>query len=310
MDELPELNFIKHDEINQVLWNENLLKAENGNIYANFWYLDVVTKNKWDALISEDYKWLMPLPSKKKFGFRYLPTPIFVQQLGIYGPGPFTEEICNHFIKHLESNYDLIEYQLNHYNNYENRANFIITERKNLILKLENQTNEVKSAFSEGIKRKINKAIKSNLKVSSASIRSVIKLFQNYNETNIGNWDFKYYSLLDELYHMSSLRKIGICIGVYNEEGVLLTGAVVLEYKQTATFIFSGNSQEGKVKGALPFLISNYIENAPKHIAYFDFEGSDNEGLYQFYSGFGAKEFNYLHLKKNNLPFYIRLFKK
>jgi hypothetical protein len=310
MDELPVLSFVKHDEINQVLWNENILKSINGNVYANFWYLDVVTKNKWDAIISEDYKWLMPLPSKKKFGFNYLPTPVFVQQLGIYGPGPFTDEICNHFIKHLESNYDLIEYQINHFNKYKNKGNFEITERKNLILQLDNQVEEIKSAFSEGIKRKINKALKSNVKVSSASIRSVIKLFQNHNESNIGNWKFKNYMIFEELYHMSSLRKNAVCMGAYSEEGNLISGAVILEYKQTATFIFSGNSEEGKEKGALALLISNYIENAPKQISNFDFEGSDNEGLYQFYSGFGAKEFNYLHLKKNSLPFYIRLFKK
>jgi hypothetical protein len=310
MDEIPVLSFVKHDEINQVLWNENILKSVNGNVYANFWYLDVVTKNKWDAIISADYKWLMPLPSKKKFGFKYLPTPVFVQQLGIYGPGPFTEEICNHFLKHLESNYDLIEYQLNHANSIIIKSNYKLTERKNLILEITSANENIKLEYSEGIKRKINKAIKANLKVNTASIRSLIKLFQDYNESNIKDWDFKNYSVLEELYHMSSLRKIGICLGAYDQDGKLLSGAFILEYKNTATLLFSGNSEEGKEKGALTFLISNYIENAPKHISNFDFEGSDNEGLYQFYSGFGAKEFNYLHLKKNNLPFYIRIFKK
>lgn len=310
MDELPVLSFVKHDEINQILWNEHILKSINGNVYANFWYLDVVTKNKWDAIISADYRWLMPLPSKKKYGFKYLPTPVFVQQLGIYGHGPFTEEICNHFLMHLESNYDLIEYQLNHANSAVNSSNYKLTERKNLILEIAPTNENIKLEYSEGIKRKINKAIKANLKVNTASIRSLIKLFQDYNESNIKNWDFKNYSILEELYHMSSLRKIGICIGAYNPEGILLSAAVILEYKNTSTLLFSGNSKEGTEKGALTFLISNYIENAPEHISYFDFEGSDNEGLYQFYSGFGAKEFNYLHLKKNNLPFYLRIFKK
>jgi hypothetical protein len=310
MNEMPILSFVKHDEINQVLWNENILKSINGNVYANFWYLDVVTNNKWDAIISADYKWLMPLPSKKKFGFKYLPTPVFVQQLGIYGPGPFTEEICNHFLKHLESNYDLIEFQINHANSVKNIKNYKLIERKNLILEIDSKKEKVKSDYSDGIKRKINKALKANLKVNTASIRSLIKLFQDYNESNLKDWNFDNYSTLEELYHMSSLRNIGICLGAYDQDGILLSGAFILEYKSTATLIFSGNSEVGKEKGALTFLISNYIENAPQHISYFDFEGSDDEGLYQFYSGFGAKEFNYLHLKKNNLPFYVRIFKK
>jgi len=310
MEELPELIFVKHDEINQILWDENILKSINGNVYANFWYLDVVTKHKWDALISKDYKWLMPLPSKKKFGFRYLPTPLFIQQLGIYGPGPFSQEVCLHFIKHLDKNFDLVDYNINHFNVFDGFGKFKIKERKNLILNINNNTDLLKNTFSDGIKRKITKAQNSKVKLNNASIRAIIKLFQDNNERAIPDWNFANYTVLEELYHMSSLRKKGFCIGAYNDNGNLISGAFILEYKETATFIFSGNSDEGKEKGALPFLISNYIATAPKHIQYFDFEGSDNEGLYQFYSGFGAKEFNYLHLKKNNLPFYIRIFKK
>jgi len=310
MDEIPVLSFVKHNEINQVLWNENILNAVNGNVYANFWYLDLVINNKWDAIISKDYKWLMPLPSKKKMGFKYLPTPVFVQQLGIYGPGPFTEEICYNFIKHLDSNYDLIDYQINHYNIFNIYKEFKVKERKNLILKLNPNREEIPKGYSEGIKRKLNLAASNNLKLNVASIRSVINLFQENNEKNIKNWDYKNYNILEQIFHMSSLRKLAKCIGTYNEKGQIVCGAVILEYKNTATFIFSGNSEEGKKTGALPYLINDYLLNAPKHILQFDFEGSDNEGLYQFYSGFGAKEFNYLNLKKNNLPFFIRLFKK
>jgi len=310
MEKLPAINFVRHNDINQILWNESIFNSINGNIYANYWYLDVVTENKWDALISDDYKWLMPLPAKKKFGFKYLPTPVFVQQLGIYGPGPFTEEICYNFIKHLDSNFDLIDYQINHYNIFNIFEDFKVKERKNLILKLNPNRDLIQKEYSDGIKRKLSKANSNNLKVNLASIRSIIKLFQDNKEKTLKNWNFKNYTILEQLFHMSSLRKTSICVAVYNEKGNIICGAMILEYKNTATFIFSGNSEEGKEKGALPFLINDYIMNAPKNIFYFDFEGSDNEGLYQFYSGFGAKEYNYLHLKKNNLPFYIRLFKR
>jgi hypothetical protein len=308
MTELPEVIFIKHDSINQVLWDENILNSINGNIYANFWYLDVVTNNKWDALVSKDYKWLMPLPSKNKYGFNYLPTPSFIQQLGIFGPGPFSIEICNQFLKHLNSNYDLIEYQLNHYNSSIKSTEFNIKERINLLLKLDKE--EIFNQYSDGIKRKIKKAISENVKLSSASIRSIINLFQSNNEIQLKNWDYKNYNLLEQLFHMSAFRKMGFCYGAYNEKGELISGMVIFEYKNTATFIFSANSEEGKLKGALTYIIHQYLTTAPSNIEIFDFEGSDNEGLYQFYKGFGAQESNYLHLKKNNLPFWARIFKK
>ena len=75
-------------------------------------------------------------------------------------------------------------------------------------------------------------------------------------------------------------------------------------------FLFSGNTVIGKSSGAMSFLIDSVIqENSNKKII-LDFEGSNDLGLARYYSSFGSIEHVYLHLKKNTLPFPVRLFKR
>lgn len=307
--ELPELKFLRNAQINKILWDQKMLESSNGLVCVNTWYLDAVTNDNWDALVSNNYEYMMPLPIKNKFGIHYLPTPVFVQQLGIFGPGPFTTELSNHFIKHLSDNIKLIEYQLNTDNLNPTLPEFEIRNRTNIIKKLPLERHNIKTEFNENTQRNIKKAEKSNVHFGNASIRQMIKLFQDNKEKEITGWKTSHYNILDRLYNGIMLRKHGESIGAYNNDGELIAGAFITEYKNRATFVFSCNSPEGKENGALPALIHHYMQQAPSQIEIFDFEGSDNDGLARFYMSFGSIETKYVHLKLNRLPFYMRWLK-
>jgi hypothetical protein len=307
--ELPELRYLKNSQINKILWDKKMLESSNGLVYGSTWYLDAVTGDNWDALVSEDYSWMMPLPMKMKMGFRYLPTPVFVQQLGIFGPGPFTSELSDHFLKHLSPNIQLIEYQLNAENSSPSLPEFKIRTRTNCIKRLPQDRQNILSEFSENTQRNIKKAGKVNVHFGIASIRQMIKLFQDHKEKEISGWKISHYNTLDRLYNVCMLRKYGASVGAYNNNGELIAGAFITEWKNRATFIFSCNSPEGKENGALAALIHHYMQQAPNEIEVFDFEGSDQEGLARFYMSFGSIETKYVHLKLNRLPFYMRWLK-
>jgi hypothetical protein len=108
---------------------------------------------------------------------------------------------------------------------------------------------------------------------------------------------------------MASLRGFARSMGMYSQKHELLCGAIFIEWNGRSIFLFSGNSEEGKGSGAMAYLIYQYILDAPKRTSVFDFEGSDNPGLKRFYESFGAIEQNYIHLKHNSLPFYMRWLK-
>ncbi len=305
-----KLQFLKYDQINRIKWDEVLLQMPNSLPYAASWYLDAVTGDQWDALISPDYNYLMPLPSKKKLGNRYLPTPLFVQQLGIFSNNDCDENTCNQFINQIKANYKLIEFNFNHFNKIQESSNYSLRERCNMILHLPSDRQLAAKQFSDNIKRNIQKSVGNQLRFGTTSIRSIINLFQENKEATIENWKVENYDILECLYHMSALRGYGKAFGMYNTNGQLLCGAFFMEWKNRSIFLFSGNSEEGKQTGAMAALIDGYIRECRPEIEILDFEGSDNQGLKRFYQSFGAIEANYVHLKLNRLPFFLRWLKK
>ncbi len=309
MGKLPKLTYLRHSEINKVRWDETLKSFPNALCYATTWYLDAVTNDQWDAIISADYEWLMPIPLKSKMGIKYLPTPLFTQQLGIFGPTTVDTEMTNHFFKHIASNISFIEFQLNFSNSATDLIGFEHKERTNLILELNPDRKLIINGFSDNIKRNLRKAQEAHLRYNTSSARSIIKLFQEDKAPNLKDFKVEWYNVLDRLYNVSAIRTFGKCFGAYDPSGNQLAGMFIIEWEGRATFIFSGNSTLGKECGAMPALIHHYLENAPESIKIFDFEGSDNEGLQRFYRSFGAVEANYVHLKFNRLPFYMRWLK-
>jgi Mor family transcriptional regulator len=56
-------------------------------------------------------------------------------------------------------------------------------------------------------------------------------------------------------------------------------------------------------------IIDQFIRNHEDEKITLDFEGSNIKNLARFYKSFGADEFNYLRIKKNNLPGVLKIFK-
>ena len=113
------INYIKHANIDKTRWDNCIRNAVNGNIYAWSWYLDAVSEN-WDALISEDYQFLMPLTWRQKWGLKYLHRPLLSQQLGVFSTRKVDTDTVFEFLKHIPGKYRLIEITLNKYNSILN----------------------------------------------------------------------------------------------------------------------------------------------------------------------------------------------
>ena len=94
------LKYLKHNEIDFELWDERVRSSIGGFPYAYSWYLNVVSPN-WEAIVSEDYEFLMPLPVKRKYLFRYLIQPAYTQQLGVFSNKFISSDILIDFVKKI-----------------------------------------------------------------------------------------------------------------------------------------------------------------------------------------------------------------
>jgi len=304
------LRYLPNEQIDKIKWDKTIQESRNGLVYGLSWYLDAVTDEKWGALISDDYQYIMPLPIKKKAHIYYLPTPRFVQQLGIFSRLEMNEEICKQFVEQIPQKVKLIEYQFNSGNPIQSLTNGRFFFRRNLLLSLPEDRTKVAQGYNENIIRNIKKAEKAQIRFNNCSIRNLISLFNEDRGKKVLTWNVVAENTLERLYNMCAMRGLANLQGAYNFKGELIAGALIIQWKNRAIFLFSGNTNYGKENGAMPALINHYLLNCPREINVFDFEGSDNEGLARFYASFGANESNYVHLKQNNLPFYLSWMKK
>ena len=303
------IRYYSPTEINRDRWDKLIAASVNSLPYACTWYLDAIHGDQWGALIEDDYTFVMPIPEKSKWAIAYLSTPLFIQQLGVFSEVPVEESKTQSFLNELKTKFSYIDFNVNYGNPIESDTLFTTNQRTNLILPIPEDRTLIRNSFSENLLRNIQKAEKLKLCYGTCSVRSVINLFSENKAATLPNWNEKNYIVLERLFHMASLRGFARSMGMYSQKHELLCGAIFMEWNGRSIFLFSGNSEKGKESGAMAYLIYQYILDAPTGTQIFDFEGSDNPGLKRFYESFGAIEQNYIHLKHNSLPFYMRWLK-
>lgn len=301
---------LKYREIDKVLWDKVLLTTCNKIIYATSGYLDVVCHHQWEALVSDDWQWIMPLTIKRKFGISYLPTPMFVQQLGIFGPYVATEDIISSFMAALPKDIKLIEYQFNHYNNKLLNVRIAANIRRNLILeKNEDFIVNKHKRYNSNTNRNIKKAKAAHLHIRPTSPIKIAEIFAQNRGRNIKGVNRNWLMMFNNLCRCDIPWMNIHALEVVNQKDIAIAGMVVFEAFERHILIIAANTDEGKQSSAMHLLIDEYLSNMPLGHT-FDFEGSDNQQLALFYKGFGAYEANYLHLKINNLPWYLKWLKR
>ncbi len=299
---------LKHSEINKKKWDICIENAFNGNAYAYSWYLDIVHP-EWEAFVENDYERVMPLTGKTKWGFSYLFTPYFIQQLGIFSNSILNPEIIAGFLEKIPEYYSFAEYNLNVYNQPE-ELGFKLFPNKNYLLDLINQYSKTARKYSSNTKRNLKKALNNNLTLSkSVKPEELVTLFRKNRGKTIKNLKHFHYLRLQHLMYMAIHKGKGVIYGIYTANNELCASAFFLKGNNKLIFLFSGTNKIAREKQAMTFLIDSMIRKFSETQYILDFEGSNNENLARFYRGFGAHEVSYYRYYLNNLPFPLKRFR-
>ena len=300
------IRYIKRNEINDEKWDECVSNAENSRIYSNIFHLDR-TAIFWDAFIYEDYKYVMPVPIRKKFGIKYVYHPLFSQQLGIF-PNP-PSEIARQFYLALYQQFKFVDTQLNSENqNVKSEPDIDFINRQNYLLNLSSDYNSIRTEYSKNTKRNLSKAAKNKLSfVAGISLEDYL----HFKTENVkGNVQKKDLEKLKSIIAFGQFRSIGQIYGVYSSTNQLCAAVYFCRWKNRIIYMNAASDSIGKELGAMSFLVDNFIQQNSGKDFILDFEGSTVPGLARFYSGFGANPENYFQLKINRLPLPFRWVKK
>lgn len=291
-----KLQHLKHKLIDFELW-DTVVEASTGSLpYAQSWFLNIVSPG-WEAIVSENYDYVMPLPVKKKIKLKYLVQPCFTQQLGIFSSFNLNTEITTAFLHKIP--YFSYELHLNE-NNYVKQA----SPKINLSLSLKRDYESIYKNYGKNTQRNIDKASKHKLIFDDA-----ISIHDHF-EFVASCKDFQPYvsnELIFDIVKEGVVKgKIKI-FGMRNTENAIIATACFLVTKCRMVNLFPVLNEEGKAKLAMFGLINSVIVKYCNSEILLDFEGSQISGVARFYTGFGAENKPYFLVKKNRPAMLLHL---
>lgn len=290
--------------IDRIKWDRCISNSKQKLIYGYSWYLDLVSPG-WEGLVEDDYKAVMPLTIKRKWGFNYLYQPLYTQQLGVYSGMTPDLNRSTRFFEAIPSEIRYIDYSVNNLHQLDNFP-FKTSLRVNYELKLNHPFQKIASGFTENTRRNIKKSLPYIDVDEDLSISEFVKFKRKQNK---GQHPPEFYEWLNIFIEKIMRRGKGFIVG----------GRMADELVAAAFFLMCGNriyylvpvsDRMGKKHRAMFAILDYIIEKYADTGLILDFEGSGIEGIARFFAGFGAQKLNYYHVAANKLPFLIKAFKK
>lgn len=306
---------LRHNQIDRIKWDSTIAQSLCDLPYAYSWYLDVVCP-MWEALATEDYAYVMPLPLKQKRGIRYLIHPIWVQQLGVFSAQEVTTEIFSAFRRSIP--YLMYDFNVN-YLNYAVAADKVKCEKTNLIIPYSKNIGPIRKQYTTNTRRNITKANKCGLEIREASIDEFVALWQTENQSMRSDLHTTIRPLVEAAFKtrdaINCVSKVDIAegnftphlFGVYRE-GRLVASLFGIQTRERFIYLIPVSNREGKECCAMFALVDHILETicCPQGLV-FDCEGSMLEGVARFYRGFGAVEQPYASISRCRPEWLVRL---
>lgn len=302
-----EVRFIPHNLINTAMWDSCIENSMNGCIFAYSWYLNYACQ-EWNALIADDYKYVMPLPLEKKWGANLVRTPDFIEYLGIFGQNPILPEIFALFEKAIPREYGYIGLVLNKLTiiRSEKNSNGLHWNRA-LEIDLISNYSIIQKKYSAQLKEVLDY----NKSFNFVSGIQLIDFLQLYNK-NASNAT---YILSND--HLRRLRKICLhalrensadIIGAYDNKNNLWAAMLFVSSHNKAFPIFYVHTKNAENMHFYEFMIDFFIrKHSEKNLNLCVFEKNNNSSAI---CSFGGHLSSYPVLQLNRLSFLAKFLLK
>lgn len=287
------IKHLTHQSIDMEQWDKAVDTSANGLVYARSWFLNVLSPG-WEALVEENYRYIFPVPVKRKYKLPYIVQPKLTQQLGVFSALAVSSKIIKTFIQKLPSySYEIYLNESNVYNEAEPQPNYVLEL---------NQSYEILcKSFSKNTRRNIEKATKSGMKSTTLNVGEFMEFYRT--SRNIHQ--------MNDLKTLENLINKGISLGELKLKGVvdanenLLAALCYTIYKNRLTFLLPVAGEAGKKALAMFYLVDHLIRQNVNFDLLLDFEGSREEGVARFYESFGATNRPYYKIKSMRPSFLV-----
>ncbi len=237
------IKFVKYKNVDLKAWDICVKNSINKDVTALSGYLDIACK-KWDALILDDYKAVMPLPRINSVLFNNYATNFLVPQLGVFGNG-INYNVFSDFIKLFKSKSHKINYNLNKYNYY----------------------NQFTNALPKSIGYEFDVYSKENIYLSSKyfiekriSNNEIIRFVENAKLiSNISMLNFDA-DMMRQILAYSIRNGIGYMYAAYDRCNNIVGVAFFVKSFSKDKLIFAAIKEKNIIKEVFEFLLNNHLK--------------------------------------------------
>jgi len=257
--------------------------------YGLSWWLDAATDGRWDGLIMDDYRLVLPLPRGKSFGrFTQVQRPSFTQQCGPYGTQlPGDVEVM---LSALPFGVQSLKLPLGERTlSQQIPSSFINRERVNYVLDLTDEYEAIHKGFHKVLRRKIRR--NGPARLSPIAPKAIIELYAGSAGLKAG-LKAKHYRLVEAIMLAALANNAAICCRLDDDNGYLAAGFFPF-YRGRLINLFAASTPLGyKYEGMARMIVELIkIHRGPDRLL--DFEGSEIPGVAEFFRSFGPEERNY-----------------
>lgn len=298
-----KIKLLHNKDIDLLRWDAIILGASNSRVYAESWYLDIIHPD-WMGIIYGDYEYIMPVVVSRKWGISYLYQPTYAQQHGIFPTA--TPKTTIEFLEFLQQSFSYFNISLNALN-VDVAHRYHVEVRKNYILSLLPSLEDIQQGYNSHTKRYVKKAIKACHVSKHVNTAEYLQLKKEFGQKGLKSKNLAKLKLI-MLKAMEQNR--GVIYGAYSSHNELIAAAFFIVEQKRITYLNSVSGSEAKSARAMYAIVHQFITEHATQNYLLDFEGSNIEGIARFFEGFGAQPETYQHVLYNQLPWFLKLFKK
>ncbi|MES2479742.1 MAG: GNAT family N-acetyltransferase [Bacteroidota bacterium] len=274
-------------------------------LFAQAWWLDVVCDGAWDvAIVSEDQNILAvwPYSIEKKWGFKIIRNPMLTAYLGPIFLSAYREGILSELWNQLPKT-DMLQWScIPEFTaiDFFIAKGFEHKKKRTYYIGLQATEEELWAQIFPKRKNDIRKAQQDlTLKKIPLDVHQFVQWHQRaFNDKN------KVYpfsvSFFERIISAAAQHKSSLSLAAYDTEDNCL-GQIWLCFDQTKMYYLLSATAAETHRGAIALLIWTAILEAKKlGLIIFDFEGSMDEGIANFFQRFGGTEISYPNFTMTN----------
>jgi len=287
--------YLQRSDIDAVRWDDCVAASTHARIYGTCLFLDRMADH-WDGIVLDDYRAVLPLPRRRKYGIDYICPMPFSGALAVYGKTPLPCDTLD-FLQQVPSWFRLMDINLV----VQGRSlPWPSQSRKNHVLHLNRPYAEVHAGFRETLRQTLGQEREQGHARAGISIDTLLE--EALAAGALAGTRSSDRLRLKRLYEDLRMREKAFTLG-WVQDGNIVAGALFFRSPGRIYYMASWSGETGRRCGAAARLLDTVIREYAGLDVVLDFEGSDIPGVAFFFEGFGAIPESYLLMRRRRFPF-------